>query len=57
LWAEKGQWMGIEGQPSGRPRVVLVGPVLIYALRLQVADGARALILELQQRVYRFERQ
>jgi hypothetical protein len=49
--------LGIEEQPSGHPLVALVGPGLIQALRLQVADDDRALILEQGQHVYRFERQ
>ena len=65
-WKEGGYWgefeswaspLGIEEQPSGRPLVALVGPGLIHALRLQVADDAQALILDQGQQVYRFERQ
>ena len=59
-WGEFESWaspLGIEEQPNGRPLVALVGPGLIHALRLQVADDARALILDQGQNVYRFERQ
>lgn len=59
-WGEFEGWaspLGIEEQPSGRPLVALVGPGLIHAFRLQVADDAQALILEQGQQVYRFERQ
>jgi hypothetical protein len=59
-WGEFESWaspLGIEEQHSERPLVALVGPGLIRALRLQVADDARALILDQGQNVYRFERQ
>lgn len=59
-WGEFESWaspLGIEEQPSGRPLVALVGPGLIHALRLQVADDDQALVLDQGQHVYRFERQ
>ena len=60
FWGEFESWaspLGIEEQPSGRPLVALVGPGLIHALRLQVADDAQALVLDQGQHLYRFERQ
>lgn len=59
-WGEFESWatpLGIREQPGGRPLVALVGPGLIQALRLQVADEAQALVLDEGQHVYRFERQ
>jgi CubicO group peptidase (beta-lactamase class C family) len=59
-WGELESWaspLGIEEQPGGRPLVALVGPGLIHALRLQVADDGQALVLDQGQHVYRFERQ
>jgi CubicO group peptidase (beta-lactamase class C family) len=59
-WGEFESWaspLGIEEQPDGRALVALVGPGLIRALRLQVADDAQALLLDQGQYVYRFERQ
>jgi CubicO group peptidase (beta-lactamase class C family) len=59
-WGEFESWaspLGIEQQPDGRSLVASVGPGLIRALRLQVADDAQALILDQGQCVYRFQRQ
>jgi len=58
-WGEFESWatpLGIEEQSDGRPRVALVGPGLIHALRLEVEDDAKALVLNQGQHVYRFER-